>query len=129
MVQSLMGALDDKDWTVRRAACEELAGLESLAEPAVPKLFELLSSPDDQEAARDALRDINSVGVEAVPLLAAALDDPERRFFAVYLLGRAGKAAQPAVPKLRELRDAEENERFRRLLASTIDRIENGGRR
>jgi HEAT repeat protein len=87
----------------------------------------MLTSEEDRDAARAALREIDSVGPEALPVLKAALtnEDRRRRFFAVYLLGKLGPEAKEVLPELRAMQaETESDSRFRTFLESTIAKIE-----
>ncbi len=101
----LIELLNDKEWEVRRAAGVALGKLGTEAKPAVPKLFQLLSSDEDRDFAGSALKEINSAPIEAVPLFIEKLDSDERRtaFFAVSLLGKIGPPAAEALPKLESM--------------------------
>ena len=92
---------------------------------AVTALFDLLSSEEDSEAARNALRRIDNVGPDAVSFLINALDTDDRRtrFYAVYYLGKIGPAAKDALPALRRLSESDSG-RFRGALRRAIQAIE-----
>jgi hypothetical protein len=85
----------------------------------------LLRSDDDRDAAREAIRQIDTVGTDAIPVLLEALKAGDRRtgFFAVYLLGKLGPDAKEALPELKELRE-QRSPRFRQFIDSTIRKIE-----
>ncbi len=133
--ERLIERLDDRDWTVRAQACHELGSLGDKAQAAVPKLFLMLDSDDDENPARNALKKIDSAGPEAIPVLIKGLDrdDGRMRYYAVFLLGRAGTAAADALPKLRELekelRNSEDSrdQKLHGFLQSTIAKIEGRG--
>jgi HEAT repeat protein len=127
-VPLLMRALKDHEGSVRKAATLALGNLGAAAKPAVPLLFELLGDAEDRDAARGALRQIDTVGPEAVPTLIKALesDDRSRRFFAVFFLGKLGPAAKDALPALKRLQQ-DDSGRFRGTLEKTIQSIEAAG--
>ena len=78
----------------------QLGELGSQAKSAVPVLFKMLDSEQDQDAARGALRSMDDAGPEAVDVLIEGLesDDRRRRYYAMFLLGKIGPAAKDAVP-------------------------------
>jgi HEAT repeat protein len=125
-VPVLIGTLDDGDWNVRRAACLALGEIGKPAKAAVSRLFTLMDSEEDRDAARGALRQIDTAGADAVPLLVKALESDENRnrFFAIYLLGQAGPDAKEALPALQKLADSGSAGRFRRTIEDAIRKIE-----
>jgi HEAT repeat protein len=88
----------------------------------------MLSSEEDSDAARGALRSIDGAGPEAVPTLLEGLEseDRRRRYYAMYLLGKVGPAAKAALPILKRMRDETESRRYRESYQRTIDQIEAG---
>jgi hypothetical protein len=124
-VPLLTTALRDGDWSVRKRAAESLGRMGPSAKAAVPALFALLSSEEDRDAARGALREIDAVGPEALPALIKALevDDGRVRYYAVFYLGKLGPAAKEALPALRRLTD-DDSDRFRGFLDRTIKSID-----
>ncbi len=124
-LEVLLTLLRDDRWAVRNEACRAVGGLGEAGKPAVPELLKLLRSQDDQEAARQALQRIGTAGAEAVPQLRELLRsrNPRRRAYAVYLLGRVEPAPVEMLGELRGFK-GKGDERFERLLQSTIDRIE-----
>ncbi|MGI9471382.1 MAG: HEAT repeat domain-containing protein, partial [Rubripirellula sp.] len=122
----LIELLSDRDWTVRRDSAESLGKIGSKAKAAVPTLFRMLTSEDDRDAARGALRAIDDAGPEAVPVLVGALesDDRRQRYYAMFLLGKVGPAAKDALPAIRRLLEETDSDRFRGSIQQTIDRIE-----
>ena len=103
----LVKAVEDTEKEVRSLAAHELGEMEEDAAPAVPALITMLRKDDDSDAARQALREINTAGDEAVPLFLEILQDEDAgrrtRYYAVYLLRKMGSRAKSALPKLREL--------------------------
>jgi hypothetical protein len=105
VVETLIAALDDKEWAVRKTATAAVAELGPQGKAAVPRLLELLESEDDRDAVQSALREIDEAGPEAAPALIEILEDRDRRmtFLAVRLLGKIGPPAKDALPLLREM--------------------------
>ena len=103
----LIRGVEDAEWEVRRTAALELAEMEEAAAPAIPALLEMLRKDDDSDAARQAIREINTAGDEAVPLLLEIIQDESAgsraRYYALYLLRKMGTRAKAALPILREL--------------------------
>ena len=126
LVPVLITALNDADWTVRRAAAESLGAIGSAAKAAVPVLFEMLKSEEDTNYARGALRAIDAAGPEAVPVLMAGLesDDQRSRFYALFLLGKVGPAASEALPLLKKLMEETESGRMKDSFQKAIEEIE-----
>ncbi len=122
----LLELIGSDDWAVRAEACRALGEMGGQAKDAVPQLLKLLRSADDEQAARRALQQIGTAGPEAVPLLRELLRErnPRRRAYAVYLIGRVEPAPVEMLGELKKLRGNRGDERFRRLLESTIRRIE-----
>lgn len=118
--------LDDTDWTVRREAAKQIGEFGSKARIAVPRLFVMLESEEDEEAARSALRSIDDAGPEALEVLLKGLDskDPRVRFYAMFLIGKIGPPAKEAVPKLEKMLDDSESSRFRETIQQAITRIQ-----
>ena len=81
--------------------------MEEAAPPAIPALLLMLRGDEDGDAARQAIRKINTAGEESVPLLLEILQDDQAgrrsRYYATYLLRRMGSRAKSALPTLREL--------------------------
>ena len=121
----LSKALKDDDWSVRKASALALGPFGAKAKSAVPALFELLHNEVDRDAARDALRQIDTVGPEAIPVLIKSLESEESRvrFYAVFFLGKLGPEAKEALPALQKLK-REDSSRLRRSLEETIKKIE-----
>jgi HEAT repeat protein len=76
---------------------------------------------EDYSHARRALRAIDEVGPEVLPILLEIVEDGNRRTrpFAFHYLQKLGPLAKDAIPKLRELRDDAEYERYREELDET----------
>jgi len=108
---SLLEALSDESWRVRRAAVEVLA---MGAEPArsIPGLIEKLSSPDNAGARNAAAEALARIGAPAVPALAERLRDPDEdlRKFAADVLGEI-RDRDALVPLVAALADADRNVR------------------
>jgi len=81
-LSDLAGGLDD-------------ASAATLAE----KFVGLLADPDDDTRVQAATALVR-LGKRAAPALAAAIDDPERRLFAMELLAASGPGAEPALDRL-----------------------------
>ncbi|MAI35596.1 MAG: hypothetical protein CMM07_28495 [Rhodopirellula sp.] len=126
MISVFIKALEDSDWTVRGVAANELGEIGTDAKRAVPKLFQMLASQDDTDAARGALRGIDSAGPEAVPILIEGLKSTDRRrqFYAIFLLGKVGAEASTALPVLKQLRDDSESVRAKDAFTRAIKQIE-----
>ena len=126
LVSVLINALDDSDWTVRGVAATQLGEIGADAKRAVPRLFKLLASEDDTDAARGALRAIDGAGPEAVPILIEGLKSTDRRrqFYAIFLLGKVGAEASTALPVLRKLREDSDSARAKDAFTRAIKQIE-----
>ena len=126
IVPPLTDMLNDEEWTVRREAAQALGNLGETAIAAVPVLFKLLDSDDDKDAARNALREIDAADERAVPVLINGLRDGDRRkkYYAVFLLQKAGPAAADALPALRQARKDSDSRRFDGMLDRAIRDIE-----
>ncbi len=90
-------------------AIQLIAGLQELAEPAVPALTELAISGSrepngdyDYSISADAAGALGSIGKAAIPALKSVVSDPksEGAIYAVYALGRMGKDGVEAIPVL-----------------------------
>jgi HEAT repeat protein len=129
LTNRMLDALHDEDWTVRRAACEELGRVGEEAKAAIPRLFELIDSEEDERTATATIRDIDSAPVSALPLLLEGMksENFRKRFYAVFLIGKIGPDAKSALPVLEEaLKEVESSERSgtsRRYLMQAIDSI------
>ncbi|TWT58138.1 putative lyase [Thalassoglobus neptunius] len=119
-------ALRDESWVVRRESAEALGQMGPEAKAAVPVLFAMLDSDEDENMARDALREIDAAGPESVGLLIEGLDSENhrKRYYALFLLGKAGPAAHEALPKLRKLLEETESRRYRDSIERAIDAID-----
>jgi HEAT repeat protein len=111
----LIKSLEDEEWEVRRHAAQELGDMGEDASPAVPALLEMLRADDDSDAARQALREINTAGDEAVPILLEIVQDEKAgqrsRYYSMYLLRQMGPRARAALPVLQELHDKSDGRR------------------
>jgi HEAT repeat protein len=87
--------------------------------------MELLSSDQDRDAVRQALKEIDAVEPAALPTLLKALDEDDRfaRYYAVFFLKKLGPDAKEALPRLREL-TGDESSRLREAVQSAIEAIE-----
>lgn len=124
-VTALGEALEDVAPEVRGAAAHGLARLEERGRPAEKRLFALLASDPDREAAKLALKAIHPVGVEA---LVGCLEhaDWSVREMAADGLARLGKAATNAIPALeKSLRDDRQDE-VKRASRRALRRIREG---
>lgn len=123
----LINALEDEEWEVRRHSAQELGEMEEVAAPAVPALLSMLRSDDDSDAARRALREINTAGDDAVPLLLEIVQDDSAgrraRYYSLYLLRKMGPRAASALPILRKLHEAADG-RYREYYERAITEIE-----
>ncbi|MEW4488881.1 HEAT repeat domain-containing protein [Thalassoglobus sp. JC818] len=119
-------ALRDESWLVRRDSSEALGEMGPDAKAAVPVLFAMLDSDEDENMARDALRAIDAAGPESVALLIEGLDSENyrKRYYALFLLGKAGPDAREALPKLRQLLEETESRRYRDSIERAIDAID-----
>ena len=128
LIPMLCHALDDADPSVRHVAAKQLGQLGADAAPAVPTLLRLLQREEDTATAAEALRQVDTAPPEAVPLLIEMLQNPEldrrSRYYALYLLRKAGPAAQSALPTLHRMLDDAEP-RTRDMLERAIRELEN----
>jgi HEAT repeat protein len=126
-LEGLLAGLDDADWTVRSEITETLGELGERAAGAVPRLLELMRSPQDSDTASSALRRIDTAPADAIPMLLAILKDPDsnrrHRFYALHLLRKTGPESKAALPALRQLRDESEG-RIREFYDRAIRDIE-----
>lgn len=122
----LLPLLEDEDWAVRRDAASKIGAYGTLAKAAVPVLFNMLSSEEDEEIARNALREIDSAGPEALDVLLNGLGSEDRRirFYAMFLIGKIGPEAKVAIPRLREMMNDSDSGRFKETIQQSINRIE-----
>jgi HEAT repeat protein len=122
----LIQALEDQEWGVRRQAAEELGNMEEDAAPAVPALLRMLRKDDESDVARSALREINTAGDDAIPILLEILQDEKAgrrsRYYALFLLRKMGPRAQVALPILEKQREAADG-RQREYLDRAIKEI------
>jgi HEAT repeat protein len=91
--------LSDADAQVRRAAVRALRMIDAPRQQLAPLIGKLLSDAEPAIAAR-ALSSLTDGGVEVVPALVSALDQPQARYWACLALGEMGPQAQAAVPAL-----------------------------
>jgi len=86
----------------------------------------MLSSSDDVDSARAALRAIDDAGPDAVPILMEGLQSEDRRlrFYAMFLIGKVGPGAKDALPILNRFLEETDSSRFRESIQQAIDRIE-----
>jgi HEAT repeat protein len=99
-VPALVKALDDRDEEVRRGALASLRSFGAAVRPSTPRLVELAKGDPGEAVRREALGLLAGLrAAEAVPLLVAALSDPDpaARAEAARGLGLLGpKATDPA---------------------------------
>ncbi|MEM8733531.1 MAG: HEAT repeat domain-containing protein [Planctomycetota bacterium] len=114
LANSLTEALEDSEWTVRRAACEELGEIGETAKVSVPKLFAMIDVEEDESIATGALREIGAAPATVLPQLMSAYESENfrKRLYAVFLTGKIGEPAKEALPRLEEM--LEEANRSRR---------------
>jgi HEAT repeat protein len=113
VVPILLHELPENSLGVQYAIVYALAQFGPEARSSLPTLVRLLAAPADKEAADDDLRstaayalgEIGEDGPTVVPVLIAALNDPDSniRFAAVEALGKYGPEAGAAVPLLLRL--------------------------
>lgn len=131
LVAILTSTLSDENWNVRKQSAKLLGKLGEGAAAAVPTLISMFENREDSDFVREALQSINSAPPEAVPLLVDLLKrnrSRRARFYAIYLLKKAGPAAKQAVPELRRIaKDSDLSSRGRRFLNDAIDEIESRG--
>ncbi|MFK7736172.1 MAG: HEAT repeat domain-containing protein [Pirellulaceae bacterium] len=129
LTDRMVEALHDEDWTVRRAACEELGRVGGEAKSAIPRLFELIDSEEDERIATSTIRDIDSAPVTALPQLTEGMksENFRKRLYAIFLVGKIGPDARSVLPMLEEaLEEVESRERSgttRRYLMQAIDLV------
>lgn len=121
-VTALGEALEDSSADVRSAAAQAVARLEERGRPTEKRLFALLSSEADREAAKNALKAIRPVGVDA---LIGCLDhlDWGVREMAADGLGRLGKDATNAIPALEKALREDRQEEVKRASRRALRRI------
>ena len=123
----LIGALEDEEWAIRNVAALELGEMGEAASPAIPALLHLLQQDDDVDAVRQAIREINTAGDEAVPMLLEIIQDESAaqraRYYAIYLLRKMGARARAALPTLRDRLENADG-RWREYLERAIREIE-----
>ena len=126
IVPLLVNFLKDKEWTVRREAAQSLGDIGEAAVEAVPDLFALLSSEDDKDAARSALREIDTADIRAVPILIEGLksDDRRKKYYSVFLLQKVGPEGAAALPHLRKAKAESDSNRFTGMISRAIDAID-----
>jgi HEAT repeat protein len=108
---TLLGALRDDSWRVRRLATERLGALE--ATPGiVGQLVSMLGQRDDTGARNAAAAVLAQLGVEALPAIVTHLrhPDPDQRKFAADILG-ALKRREAVEPLVAALQDPDPNVR------------------
>lgn len=126
VISSAITLLADQDWIVRKTAAKQLGEYGSSAKRAVPDLFLMLNSEEDEAAARDALKAIDEVGLNALDVLMGGLDSDDRgiRFYAMYLIGKIGPDAEIAAPKLEAMLKNSDSGRFRETIQQALERIQ-----
>ena len=127
LLPTLTKAIEDSEQKVRQQAAYELGEMEEDAAPAIPALLKMLRNDDESDAARQAIREINTAGDEALPLLMDILKDDSTgrrsRYYALYLLRKMGSRAKETLPELRKLRE-EASGRYREYYDRAIREIE-----
>lgn len=128
VVQPLLLLVKDSDWDVRREAAHSLGDLGHAAVSAVPTLFELLKVDDDQDFARNALKEIDTADGTAVPVLIDGLKSGDRRrvYYAVFLLTKVGPDAKDALPQLAATRKETDSGRLRGMIDKAVEAIGKG---
>jgi HEAT repeat protein len=106
VVPDLITLLEFPNKTVRSTAAYILREIGVNAKAAVPKLIQLLDSPDDRSDAASALGNMGADAKAAVPKLIQLLDSPSDRSYVASALGNMGADAKAAVPKLIQLLDS-----------------------
>ena len=94
----LIKDLDSKNAAIQKRAMEVLAKMYDRAEPAAPRLIELLLADEPT----DALRALVNMGDKSVPHLKKALSDPNKklRLEVLSTLGAMGPSAESAIPEI-----------------------------
>jgi HEAT repeat protein len=95
----IVAHLTDKDVQVRRASVRALRMIQAPRATVIPLVVKLLEDSDPAIAMR-ALGTIAEGGVEVVPVLTAALEHKEARYWASLALAEIGPQAKDAVPGL-----------------------------
>ncbi len=126
LLPTLIQAIEDSEWEVRQRAAYELGEMEEDAAPAVPALLNMLRKDDESDAARQALREINTAGDDAVPVLMDIVRDKDAgrrpRYYALYLLRKMGSRAKSALPELKKLAEDSDG-RYREYFDRAIKEI------
>lgn len=102
LIPTLIEALHDKEWIVRRQACEELAELGKSAKEAIPTLMPMIAIPEDESIATSTIREIDAAPEASVSELIDYIDseDGRTKYYAIFLLGKIGPPAKEALPHL-----------------------------
>ena len=104
-IPSLLAALRDESWRVRRLAAERLGALEA-SPGTIQQLVSMLGQRDDTGARNAAASVLSQLGVAVLPAIVTLLQhvDPDQRKFAADILGslRRSEAVAPLVSALRD---------------------------
>lgn len=110
-IPSLLAALTDESWRVRRLAAERLGALQPSPET-VRQLVAMLGNRDDTGARNAAAAVLAQLGAPVMPAIVSLLEhaDPDQRKFAADILG-ALKTPEAVAPLVAALQDADPNVR------------------
>ena len=110
-ISSLLTALTDESWRVRRLATERLGALQPSPET-VRQLISMLGNRNDTGARNAAAAVLAQLGAPVLPSVVALLEhaDPDQRKFAADILGAIG-TPEAVAPLVAALQDADPNVR------------------
>ena len=110
-IPSLLSALRDESWRVRRLAAERLGALEATAQT-MHQLVGMLGQRDDTGARNAAAAVLSQLGAAVVPAIVTLLAhaDPDQRKFAADILGSVGRV-EAVGPLVSALEDRDPNVR------------------
>lgn len=110
-IPSLLAALRDESWRVRRLAADRLGTLPPTP-PTIDQLVSMLGRRDDTGARNAAASVLSQLGLAALPALVGLLGnaDPDQRKFAADILGEL-RRTEAVAPLIAALQDADANVR------------------